>query len=100
MRLFGFAPFTQPALSGHLLKSKLDKIVSFPDEAAKTETFAIRFSSADLAQTFKTSFDDAVGKMTIIEAEKIKAEEKPSKAEDSLEKQVSDLNIKDEKDEK
>ena len=47
----------------------------FSDEIAKTETFAIRFSSPDLAQTFKTGFENAVGRVTVFEAAKIKEEE-------------------------
>ncbi len=47
----------------------------FSDEIAKTETFAIRFSSPDLAQTFKLGFEEAVGKVTVFEAGKIKEEE-------------------------
>ena len=67
-----------------------------PDEEAKTETFAIRFSSPEIAQNFKAGFDEAVGKVTIIEAEKIKAEEKGD-SDGGLEKQVSDLKLADEK---
>ena len=77
----------------------------FSDEVAKTETFAIRFSSSESAQTFKAAFEDAVGKVTIMEAGRITEEEKEKKegkkteaqtekkAEETVTEQLSGLNL-------
>ncbi len=54
------------------------------DEEAKTETFAIRFSTSEMAQTFKAGFEDAVGKVTIMEATQIKADEDGEKKSQKL----------------
>lgn len=56
----------------------------FADEEAKTETFAIRFSTSEMAQTFKAGFEDAVGKVTIMEATQIKADEDGEKKSQKL----------------
>jgi hypothetical protein len=46
-----------------------------------------------MAQTFKSGFDDAVGKMTILEADKIKAEEEEPKTDKAVEDQLSGLKL-------
>ena len=61
------------------------------DEVAKTETFAIRFSSSESGQTFKAAFEDAVGKVTVIEANIISEEEKAKKEGKKTEEKKEEL---------